>query len=735
MVQKLLPIYRNAIQFSLQTIAHLFLIAFLLLICLLIPANSSVVQKTLDDQRNYAAPGDEVGQFIIVHRGKLERANYKWLAQSKALTPSQKNRLQQPVNREIFVAAVPELRGLKVRAAKKRIAEYKLTIEVAGKNYSDYKRGTIFKQDPIAGSKMPKDGRIKVWKSLGPARVPNLLGQTLKDARNKIDSRLKLRIERADKDYSEKKKGLIYQQDPQPNASIPRGRVLKVWISLGPLRAPNLLDKTLDGARKSIHAKSYLGIQEAGRDYSEENQGLIYHQEPQPNAEISPGDSIRVWISLGTARVPNVLGKTLDGAKQSVDSRLKLSVEAAGWDYNEEGQGLIFRQDPLPNTDIPKDRRIRVWLSRGPKPLATVPDLSGMTPREAEARYQNLPLYTHIIGKEPSQAKRDTIVSQDPEPGAPMPQDSRINVQVSLGISPQIPVPDIRGLTPNQAEARHRKLNLRVHIVGEAHADAQVNTIIAQVPEPGSPMPEDSRIKVKTSLGEQLRVPDLLGLTTTEAMSTHRNLNLALQIKDEEDSDQKAGTIIRQLPEPGVPMDDTRRVDVWLSKSKVILMPDLVGLTTVEADSLIKDLQLAIQVAGRENSTNPIETIIRQIPAPGTNLPADRFINVWLSLGGLQETEKTNYWPFVIIGGGAILIFGGIGLFVKIMRAKPSEPSKTEPPSSPKTPSLNAKANLDPGEQKVETERDIIKSPAVSLRIHPDGGRQSIELSKTSKEE
>jgi hypothetical protein len=248
-------------------------------------------------------------------------------------------------------------------------------------------------------------------------------------------------------------------------------------------------------------------------------------------------------------------------------------------------------------------------------------------------------------------------------------------------------------------------------------------------------MPEDSRIKVKTSLGEQLRVPDLLGLTTTEAMSTHRNLNLALQIKDEEDSDQKAGTIIRQLPEPGVPMDDTRRVDVWLSKSKVILMPDLVGLTTVEADSLIKDLQLAIQVAGRENSTNPIETIIRQIPAPGTNLPADRFINVWLSLGGLQETEKTNYWPFVIIGGGAILIFGGIGLFVKIMRAKPSEPSKTEPPSSPKTPSLNAKANLDPGEQKVETERDIIKSPAVSLRIHPDGGRQSIELSKTSKEE
>ena len=711
------------------------------------PANSALQTKQSGGIIFNAAAGEKYTQPISVFFPGFKSNNSILLAQSrKTPTIQSPNTIRTPnlqidpqAIQKIPVAVVPDLRGLKFKAARKKVAKNKLAIKRVGKNYSNIKQGLIYHQEPRPNTRAPQGSTIQVWTSLGRLEAPNLIGKSVKKAQRSVNTQLKISVREIGQGYADLQRGLIYEQEPKPGAVIEPGTRINVRTSLGQLKAPNLIGKSLKNARQSVNTQLKISVREIGQDYADLQRGMIYEQEPKPGAVIEPGTRINVRTSLGQLRVPNLLGKTLKSAGQSLFPETNLMVEEAGRDYREEEQGLIFRQDPPPDAKLPDDRRIKVWLSRGPKPdipkpVKIVPDLRGMTPVEAETRYQNLPLVANITERTSSQKEPDTIISQDPEPGATMPQDNRIDVRVSNGIPARVRVPDIRGLMPAEAESNYSDIQLIVEVTGKGHAEAPVNSIISQVPEPGSSMPVGGRINVRVSLGEILRTPDILGLTPAEAKTRYRNLELGLLIREYEESDKKAGTIIRQRPGAGIPMADNRQIEIWISESKA-LMPDLVGLTTGEAERMIKGLKLSIQVAGEENSSSRIETIIRQLPAPGASLPADQFINVWLSLGEMSESETTDYWQMIAVGGGAILIFGAMGLFVKIARKKRVGTSKSKPSPAPKTPSLKAKAKLDHGEQKVETDRSIIRSPAVSLRAQPDGGHQKIEYNQTPEKE
>jgi beta-lactam-binding protein with PASTA domain len=442
------------------------------------------------------------------------------------------------------------------------------------------------------------------------------------------------------------------------------------------------------------------------------------------------GNIVEVRISKGPRprEVPNLYGQT-PAAAESRYRNLPLYPKVVGRDYSEEKRGVIISQSPKAGGTMTKDNLVEVWVSAGPQ-MQNVPDLIGLLPGKAPSAYPDSDFTVEVTGKEPSKAQLGTIIDQQPAAGNTMMLGSRIVVVVSGGM-PRQQVPDLIGLYPDKAPGAYPDLDFSVEVTGKEPSKAQLGTIIDQQPAAGGTLVPGSRIVVVVSSGELL-VPNLIGLTPAEAKGRFRKLNLSLQIKGQQKSDHTEDTIARQFPEPGNPLAVNRRIDVWLSEPKVHMMPDLIGLTQVEAESLINYLQLTIEVAGtRQDASIPLEAISQQIPLPGAKLPVNRLIKVWLS----DETPQNGFWIYIAVSGGALLMFGSLALLLRVIRKKLLEPPETEIRSAPRTPSIHADAFYDAGEQRVDTERDVIKGPAVSLRLYPDRGRQNLEQLKIIKEE
>lgn len=413
---------------------------------------------------------------------------------------------------------------------------------------------------------------------------------------------------------------------------MPPNGVVYVWLSLGQSPSvPSFVGQRLELAISRAQ-NDKLFIQIAGKEYSSAQVNTIIRQDPIPGAGIPGNRRINVWVSLGSPLVPDILGQT-PAAAERYHSKLNLIIQVAGEEYSNAKPGTIIRQDPNTGAYLPKDRRVRVWISRGPRP--TVPNLISQQFEAANNRYYNKRLVIRVTGKEYSKAPVNTIIRQDPIPGALLPQDRQIKVVVSSG--PPL-VPDVVDLTPAAAANKHRNLKLSIQVVDQVYSTKKPGLIVNQDPKAGAPLPGHRGIRVQVSRGPrpQLKVPDVLGLTPTEAQNRYRNLNLSIEVAGEDFSaNKRAGTILSQNPKPGAFLPPNRRIAVRVSlgpKPRVIA-PDLLGLTPTEAQNNHPDLKLVIRVIGQKKSDQKPGTIIRQDPKAGVPLPDNHLIAVQLSSG------------------------------------------------------------------------------------------------------
>ncbi len=218
------------------------------------------------------------------------------------------------------------------------------------------------------------------------AGVPQLIGHTIDDARAQlIDSGFQVVIADVGVYRMNIPKDDVAIVRPAAGTSLKKGATITLIPSLGPplVPVPNIVGATLADATKALR-KAHLTLGDPKQVFSDAPIGQILSQSQDGTAP--RGSSIDVTISKGPApvKVPNVVGSTLEDAKQALEAagfvvsdppKTKFSTEA---DWN-----TVIAQTPASGKLQPGET-ISLVVSLGPKHFAA-PDFRGLSRAGAQS--------------------------------------------------------------------------------------------------------------------------------------------------------------------------------------------------------------------------------------------------------------------------------------------------------------------------------------------------------------
>ncbi|MEV7329906.1 Stk1 family PASTA domain-containing Ser/Thr kinase [Micromonospora sp. NPDC093244] len=163
-----------------------------------------------------------------------------------------------------------------------------------------------------------------------------------------------------------------------------------------------------------------------------------------------------------------------------------------------------------------------LWSQQG-KDLKSVPTLTGKSQEAAITEIRNAG-FQAVVG-EPvmeSNCQKDTVVRQNPQPGARLEETRQVTIQICGG-APEVTVPvGLKGSKLESAIARLEEANL-VADVKEINSEASQDEVLSVDPPSGQRVPEGTKVTLTVSNGKVREVPDVVGLSQEEATRVLRN--------------------------------------------------------------------------------------------------------------------------------------------------------------------------------------------------------------------
>lgn len=210
---------------------------------------------------------------------------------------------------------------------------------------------------------------------------------------------------------------------------------------------------------------------------------------------------------------------------------------------------------------------------------------------------------------------------------------------------PEVTVPDLTGLSLEEAEKELTPLELRYTVVGNEHSDTIPPAhIVSQEPLPERKVRKKREIELVLSLGQEyIEVPDLIEHTEHEARLMLKDVGLEMDLSHEYSDTVASGYIIRQDPGKDfqVARGDTVRVVVSKGK-KPFAMSNLQGRQLADAREWLELNGLVLRSQKEEHSAEfaPGE-IISQFPATGESVQAGDSVDLVISKGREPDAAPT----------------------------------------------------------------------------------------------
>jgi len=194
-------------------------------------------------------------------------------------------------------------------------------------------------------------------------------------------------------------------------------------------------------------------------------------------------------------------------------------------------------------------------------------------------------------------------------------------------------VPQVTGQTEREAVRNLDRADLEPHVERNFRKSDPPGVVYMQSPVANVKVREGRRVKVFVSLGPaRTSMPDLRGLPLTDAKNRLRAVGSEHNVRGGLTLDMVSRTshatvapdhVISHFPPPGQEVILGDKVQLLIStgapKSSVIV-PNCVGLTTLEAESKLLESGLMIQRVSRELSSADPGRVIRTTPESGTPL-------------------------------------------------------------------------------------------------------------------
>ncbi len=188
-----------------------------------------------------------------------------------------------------------------------------------------------------------------------------------------------------------------------------------------------------------------------------------------------------------TVIVPDVTTMMEDEASKELD-RIGLEMSVVHRRFHPDADaGKIIRQSLRPNDSVRSGRTVEVVVSLGTRKVE-VPDLAGMSMRQARAALERVALKMGRSSKVLVDDGRERVIASSPTMGDSLFEGEAVDVVVAVaGEKAHYVMPNLDGQDLLFIREKLRAMGFRVSAVRyEPREDVFPNTIIGQVPLPGS---------------------------------------------------------------------------------------------------------------------------------------------------------------------------------------------------------------------------------------------------------
>lgn len=198
--------------------------------------------------------------------------------------------------------------------------------------------------------------------------------------------------------------------------------------------------------------------------------------------------------------VPRVVDRPFEEASQLLTSQdLRVERQRARQFNPNVPRGEVIDQQPPANSLVKPGRRIYLTINEGQTPMVAVPDLSGISVREAQNQLLAIGLKTGRIEADTIPAPyENTITKQSPAPGDSLREGSSVHLWYSQGLGNEYAtVPDVTDM--RVAEARRVLLEHKLRSVvvdAEEGVDLDRERVRRQSRSPGDEVREGSEIRL-----------------------------------------------------------------------------------------------------------------------------------------------------------------------------------------------------------------------------------------------
>ena len=297
----------------------------------------------------------------------------------------------------------------------------------------------------------------------------------------------------------------------------------------------------------------------------------------------------------------------------------------------------------------------------------------GMTQAEAESALREAGFAPASASQYDLTAPAGEVLAQLPEAGQEAAAGSPVGLLVSKG-RPEVTVavPDVTGMTADEAVATLADAALTAVPVEAYAADVAAGDVADQEPAPGALVTPLSEVLITVSLGEgttTVTVPDVVGQREADAADELEAAGLVVTTVRAYSDDVAAGRVIAQAPEAGANVDEGAAAGLLVSLGALpspsptlpsttaapspspseppsegvdpptdpavptAIVPDLVGTGAAQAEAELEELGLRPVALEAPSATAPAQTVYAQLPAAGTEIPKTYPVLLLVSTG------------------------------------------------------------------------------------------------------
>jgi serine/threonine-protein kinase len=283
---------------------------------------------------------------------------------------------------------------------------------------------------------------LLAWLLLRPgaqAVVPPVVGQTLEQARQRLDSagfgvEVKRRSDQAPRDF-------VFEQSPNPGQKIDEGSVVTLFVSNGPttVRVPDVVGLSSADARRRMRNADLRS--EIERESSTKvAEGTVIRSDPGPGRLIERDSSVTLFVSSGPSEVevPSVVGDSQEDAVARLrEEGLSPIVRERS---SSEPVDTVVDQSPAAGQLVDEGSSVTLFVSNGE--VREVPDVTGLTEGEAQAELEDAGFSVNTRTRPTEQPDEDgTVLSQSPRGGVERREGATVTITVGVLPTEETPAP------------------------------------------------------------------------------------------------------------------------------------------------------------------------------------------------------------------------------------------------------------------------------------------------------